>query len=148
MLGLCSVSENPGPSRPAPRDGAGAKGPQQSCPDAPFAAQHTQLASTDIFCSRCLLRGLAHDEGRNVQIKMSQVFPGKSQHDACLNTHQAEDGSQMEKNNAELLLSHVIAPNSLERSSLLQNVYTNLTAGKTRGCCPPDREYSTSRSGP
>jgi hypothetical protein len=41
---------------------------------------------------------------------MSQVFPGKSQHDASLNTHQAEDGSQMEKNNAELLLSHVLAP--------------------------------------
>jgi hypothetical protein len=57
----------------------------------------------------------------------SEVFPGKSQHDACLDTDQAENGSQVEKNNAELLLAHVVAPDQLEHSRLLQQLYTNLT---------------------
>jgi hypothetical protein len=55
-----------------------------------------------------------------------QVFPGKSEHDAGLNPHQAENDSHMEKDNAELLLCHVIAPDQFERS-LLKQVDVNLT---------------------
>jgi len=36
----------------------------------------------------------------------------------------------MEKDNAELLLGHVIAPDQLERGSLIRQVYTHLTEAR------------------
>jgi hypothetical protein len=44
---------------------------------------------------------------------------------ACLIANQAEDGCQNEKNDTELLLDHVTAPD--QRGSLRQQVYSKLT---------------------
>ena len=63
MLGLCSVLENPGPSRPAPRDGSGENDP--SLPSAAkFTVMHNSVLTEDVVISRAQAEEIADEATR------------------------------------------------------------------------------------